>query len=475
MIKRSTGLPLFILGIFLILFFSRVFQEGVFFDGLIYACLANNLADGIGSFWFPLYSEMSPTVFYEHPTLAYGLESIFMEIFDGSLYTEKIYSFVMAVLMALFIGLIWRKLFQGKSLQQLYWLPIFLWIITPKIQWSYNNNMLENTMGMFTIASVYFLLVSINKIGWQKFLLIFLSAILLLLSFLSKGFPGLFPLGLFFLYWIFFNQNYSLNYFLKDFLLLFGLTFLVFFLLFYFNANSWKSITSYLDIQFIESVAGRSRVGSRLNIMKNLFNELIPFLILILIFFLSYRKRMLTLVKNQKQENKYALFFLTLGLCGSVPLMISPKLSSFYLVVALPYFAISVAFFLSNTVNELVENLRSSKIGTAITKSFAVISIVVAISLTIINYGTVGRDNDLISDLEKISTVVDDHSLISVHADYYQDWTVMSYFQRYHQISFDVSGNLQSYHLVAKGSPVPENYEILQLNLVQFDLLVSVN
>jgi len=330
-------------------------------------------------------------------------------------------------------------------------------------------------MGMFTIASVYFLLVSINKIGWQKFLLIFLSAILLLLSFLSKGFPGLFPLGLFFLYWIFFNQNYSLNYFLKDFLLLFGLTFLVFFLLFYFNANSWKSITSYLDIQFIESVAGRSRVGSRLNIMKNLFNELIPFLILILIFFLSYRKRMLTLVKNQKQENKYALFFLTLGLCGSVPLMISPKLSSFYLVVALPYFAISVAFFLSNTVNELVENLRSSKIGTAITKSFAVISIVVAISLTIINYGTVGRDNDLISDLEKISTVVDDHSLISVHADYYQDWTVMSYFQRYHQISFDVSGNLQSYHLVAKGSPVPENYEILQLNLVQFDLLVSVN
>lgn len=474
MIKRRTGLPLFVLGIFLILFFSRVFQEGVFFDGLIYSCLANNLSEGIGTFWFPQYSEHFSTIFHEHPPLAFGFEAIFMDIFNGSLYTEKIYSFLMALLTALFIVLIWRKLFQGKALQNLYWLPVFLWVITPKNQWSFMNNMLENTMGMFSIASVYFLLVSIHKIGFQKFGLILFSAILLLLSFLSKGFPGLFPLGLFFFYWIFFRENYSFKKFLKDSTLLFGFTALVFFLLFYFNPTAWKSISAYLDIQFIESVAGRDRVGDRLGIMKNLFNELIPFFVLILIFFLSYRKRMIALVKSQKLENKFALFFLAIGLSASVPLMISPKLSSFYLVVALPYFAICLAFFLSTTIHELVDKLSYKKIGTAITKSFAVISISAAIALTIINYGTVGRDKDLISDLKKISKLVEDNSLISVQADYYDDWTTMSYFQRYHQISFDTTGKLQKYHLIAKGASVPENYALIELDLVQFDLLFLI-
>ena len=61
-------------------------------DGLYYATIAKNLANGLGSFWQLYFTELDG-VFYGHPPLAMGLQSILFSIFGDSIYIERAYSF----------------------------------------------------------------------------------------------------------------------------------------------------------------------------------------------------------------------------------------------------------------------------------------------------------------------------------------------------------------------------------------------
>ena len=81
------------------------------------------------------------------------------------------------------------------------WLPLILWVLTPLVYWGYVNNILEDTMGVFCLASVVFLLTAWRnkKNQWFNYLLAGLS---LSAALLSKGPVGLFPLAIPVLYWI---------------------------------------------------------------------------------------------------------------------------------------------------------------------------------------------------------------------------------------------------------------------------------
>jgi 4-amino-4-deoxy-L-arabinose transferase-like glycosyltransferase len=61
-----------------------LYQDGMFMDGVQYAAVARNLAKGIGSFWFPVFSDnyvAGLNSFHEHPPLVYYLQSFFFKIF----------------------------------------------------------------------------------------------------------------------------------------------------------------------------------------------------------------------------------------------------------------------------------------------------------------------------------------------------------------------------------------------------------
>ena len=49
-------------------------QEGMFMDGQIYAAVAQNLADGLGSFWAPVYQPSSPVPYSEQLPMFTGME-----------------------------------------------------------------------------------------------------------------------------------------------------------------------------------------------------------------------------------------------------------------------------------------------------------------------------------------------------------------------------------------------------------------
>lgn len=454
-------------GVFIILFFAKVFQHGLFFDGTIYASIARNIAIGKGSVWAPMFSETIYASFYEHPPFVFGLEAVFMKFFDNAFYSEKLFSFFMSVLVISLIALIWRQLNTTKADKNLIWLPLLFWIITPKNSWTFTNNLLEMVMTVFSLAACYFLLKSRVHVNLRKLLHLLIAAFLIVLTFLSKGFPGLFPLGFFALYYLVFHSDYSIKRAGTDSFLLLLFTGLLFAGFFFWNPAAYQNISNYINTQVLSSLNGQSRVGSRWVIPQNLRNELLPILIIITVLFVLFRKQMWTILKESQPTTKWFVFFLSIGLSASIPLMVSPKLSSFYLVPSLPYFAIGFAFLIRPFVAILIEKMNA--IARRIVLALGVIAVVIGISMTIFNAGTIGRDHDLFADMEVITAVVGKEATLSLDAYFSDDWTTIAYFQRYHQISFDRIG-LRDFILLRKGVLPPNDYAKLDLPTKMFDL-----
>ena len=55
---RSNNTPfwLLLIGLFLILVSKSLLTEGMFFDGVTYASISRNMAEGQGTFWNPHYT-----------------------------------------------------------------------------------------------------------------------------------------------------------------------------------------------------------------------------------------------------------------------------------------------------------------------------------------------------------------------------------------------------------------------------------
>lgn len=472
--NKNNGLLLLTIGLFIILFFTKVFQHGLFFDGLIYSALSNNLANGTASFWAPQFSQTILNSFFEHPPLLFGLEASFMSLFNGAFYAEKLFSFVMACAVVVLIALVWRRMVKTNQLKSLFWLPVLCWIITPKNSWTFTNNLLENVLTVLTLWSIYLLIIALKKEGIRRILVIVFSGVIIGFAVLTKGPPALFPLGFFFLYFMVFHKEYRVGLMLRDSIVLCVSLVLFFTLLFALNKAALDAFTQYLNIQVFDSIAGKGRVGSRLVLMKNLFFELLPLLLILLIFLGVYWKKR----KHLFSDFAYfrALIFLCfIGLSASVPLMISPKLSSFYLVPALPYFALAFAIILAPYLLHITAKLEVNKVWSRVIQLFGVCAIVAGLALTTVNSNTVGRDHDIIHDLALIKTKVAPHSVISISQVYNDDWTTIAYLQRYNQISVDFTDDQHVYFLSEKDSPPMENYDLVNLDLKKYSLFQRTN
>lgn len=194
-IAKTLPFYLIVVGYFLIRISPDFLSHGLFMDGLYYSTVAKNLSEGIGTFWNPYFTVTCLPEFHEHPPLAMAMESIFFDILGNGRHTEKIYSFLTYVIIALIILKIWRLSGYKNG-----WIPLFLWFITPVVSWACPNNLLENTLTIFTTLSFLFFLESRKS---RKYLFLFLAGFMLTLGFLTKGFVALFPWSLPFIFWIF--------------------------------------------------------------------------------------------------------------------------------------------------------------------------------------------------------------------------------------------------------------------------------
>jgi len=277
----SQTLPfyLFTVGVYLLIVYQDILSNGMFLDGLIYSTVSKNISDGLGTFWNPHFTATCLADFHEHPPLAFGIQSIFYTLLGGSRFVDRLYSVLTVLIVGFIIHKIWRSLGYKYS-----WLPLFIWLLTPTIFWSSYNNLLENTLSVFTSLSVLFYLISQEN---KRYLFIILSGSVLSLGFLTKGFVAFFPWTFPFVWWIFL-RNKSFVKMIADSMgiLIFTLVPLLLLLVF---PVARVSLIKYIDNQVLNSIQNVVTVNSRFDIVKRLFSEMAPAAGICIILFLWAR------------------------------------------------------------------------------------------------------------------------------------------------------------------------------------------
>lgn len=422
-------------GIFLVLTLPNLVGNGMFMDGLLYSAIANNLADGYGSFWSPHLSETVFPVFHEHPPLALGLESIYHSIFGSGIWVERLYAVTTYAFSGWLMALIWKHLTGSFKFG---WFPILLWIIIPNVLWSVANNMLENTMTIFVLASVYFYLKSISK---PYFLIV--SGLCIALAFLSKGVFGLYIWVLPGLYWLFTKHTSFIGAATRT-LLVVGSTIAPLLIAVLVSDSAYDNLSFYLENQVKGSVQNVSTVDTRFQILIDFVSHSAIVLgVALLIYGLTYKQKF-------KQNNSISWVLFALVLCGILPIMISLKQREFYILTVYPLFTIGLSLLLLPRIKSLFDYIKNNPNLSTTLKGLNTLAFGTVIALFImLPKGKPTRDHELIEVVEKTMQFAPTEKTISICTPMYSNWYLHGYFARLGQLSLDIH-NEHPYSLLNK-------------------------
>ena len=445
-------------------------QDGMFMDALLYTSVSHNLSQGIGTFWFPQFSYHNVAAmasFHEQPPLVFGIQSLFFSVFGSSMYVERFYTLVTLIVTAILIVLLWKEIFRENEIVKKYgWLPVLLWITIPVCFWSYSNNIHENTMGIFTFLSVYFVLRAYSR-GKNTLLLIILAGISVFLATFSKGIPGLFPVTVPFLYWLFIRKHGFLKAVFHSAIIVF-IPAIIYGILILFPEPRES-----LSLHFIERALQRINevptVDYRAYILVRLLMELAGQIVFVLIFLFIFRFRK-SETKGNVQWN-YALFFISAGIAGSLPLMLTMVQKGFYFVPSLPFFAIGLSIIAIPALSELIERINVRKTYYSILLISGIVLMTLALSLTVFNAGKASRDREMIHDVHLIGKVVPAKSIVSIPYEIWNEWSLQCYLIRHYNISMDMNSDMEFY-LIDKSMPFKKDsiYGKLDIGLEKYDL-----
>jgi hypothetical protein len=429
---------LIVLALFLGIISPAMFSDGMFLDGVTYAAISKNLAHGLGSFWDLHYTKTLYPHFHEHPPLAMGLQSLLFRGFGDSLLIERFYSLATFMITGLILAVTWVRV-ADKATSSLAWLPLLFWVTIPLVTWAAPNNILENTLMIFTGLSVFFILESQVR---NRFLFLSLAGIMLFLGFLTKGFVALFPLTLPAWIWIFRTGGTLKRSFLDTSVLTAALV-IPFLLMFLVMPESRDSLITYLNIQVLGSLREVRNVDTRLFILGRLILELLPGTVLVLIMVLSTRKQ-----RNVQLLQRWFYLFVALGLSGVLPIMISLKQRGFYILAAFPYFALALALLTAPRVKILLDKMDVRTRGFGLFRFTGILLLAVSLTLITLQYNRVGRDRELIGDITLLKEVIPEGATIAVPSELCENWSLHAYLQRYATISLDCHRPFNSSYLL---------------------------
>ena len=412
-----------------------LFEDGMFIDGIQYAAVARNLARGVGSFWNPVLAENSVAglnTFHEHPPLVFFIQSLFFKVFGlNNIYPERLFCLFTFLFSALFMALIWRKVFEGQSTRQLWWLPILLWIIMPIVFWAYTNDIQENMMGVFTTAAVYWLLIAVRRAKPLRSVPFYLGCTCVLFAVLSKGIPGLFPLTFFFVYWLSVRKidfGATLIYSIAA-MLLMGVSLFLILL----SPTACTALHTWFFDRMLHRISADPVAQSHFYILEGLFTEQLPALIVMALALLAFR---LKRIKNDMKKD-YALLFLLLGFTASLPLMLTLVQRNFYFIPALPFFAISWSMLFANGLDVVIDRLNDQPRWKNAITMLALVALLSGIGATILQAGKAKRDKEMLQDVYAIGKIVPENAFVSVTPDImWRNWSFRCYMMRYNSISF---------------------------------------
>lgn len=447
--------------LFLAIFGFSIFSDGMFFDGIFYAAVSNNYAHHIGTFWAMQYSPTLLPPFNDQPPLALFLQAMFFKMLGDSIYVERFYCFLFALLNIYIIKKLW-SLISNKT-GDFFWLPILIWIIIPLTGWTFQNNLIEVTMSAFDLLAIYFIIKGCKTNSFFQFVL---GGIFICCAGLSKGIQGLFPIISPLLYWCAYRETRFTKAIMQFLSVLFIPVLFIAFLFIY--PVSHHSLQLYLD----DRIAGtfnhvQDTTSTHFFLLYKLLLQLSIPVSLIVITWLFVRKN--TIEKNPVDKTIY--FFLLVGLSASLPLMVTLEQREFYLTTSLPYYALAIGLISIPIITIALKMLSSINLHHKLINNVLMSLILILIITIALTSSKPKREGDLIADISIIHKVIPEYTSISIPSEMNSNWTYHAYFMRYCKLSLD-DKNKQKYFLSAidTNSPLDSCYQNLNLPLKKFKL-----
>jgi hypothetical protein len=327
--------------------------------------------------------------------------------------------------------------------------------------------MLENTLVIFLTLSVLFYICS-QKSG--RILFLFLSGLMISLGFLTKGFVAFTPLAFPFFVWLFSGRKKFFSMVLDTAIIFLSMVLPL--LLLYFFTGAHEFFPKYIEMSGSKILTGVT-ANSRFYIIYRLAMELIPPFLIMLALSLYYWK-------NKSSYNKTdfnlspALVFLSLGLAGVLPIMVTMDQSSYFLLTSFPFFAVSFGLFVSPVIESMLGKIDLNSNGYRLFKLFGVIALSAGIILSFWFAGDFNRDQNKLKDMRVILTRLEEGSTINILPEMNEEWSLHAYYGRYKDISLDADLNNRHEYLLIRNSlysdTINRGFEKIDLNTIEFDL-----
>lgn len=438
-----------------------LFTAGMFMDGQIYATVSHNLALGKGSFWDPTFSSTYMTSYHEQPPLLFGIESLFFRVLGDSMYVERIYSLVTALLAAWGIMRIWKLLHpRDVATHAISSWPVLLWLVMPVVFWAYPSHVEEGTMVVFTLLGTELQLRALIRHGsWINFVL---AGAALLAAGMCKGLQGMFPLVLAPLLLII-TKEISWKRAIGGALITTVTAAGILAMLLIMPAARESFAKYYHDrIEATFQLSSTATTGNRLYLLGELGMNLLP----------ALGMAALVLLRKKIVSVRRAIFFAALGFCGTLPLLVTHEQRGFYLVTALPFFAIAIGLLSGNALAQRLAHFRMHRwlrYGSLVLLTGVLVT-------TVCLAGKPRRDADMLHDVDLIGKTVGHDAVVSVPADVYKTWGLQAYFARFYNIALTPEPG-RAYVLIdakAAKDSVPEGYALVPLPTHSYRLYAPI-
>ncbi len=433
---------LLIAGALACLTIPRMTQPGMFLDGVTYAVLSRNLAEGLGSFWFPFYTATVYPQFHEQPPLGFALQGAAFALFGDHLAVERVYSVAMGALTLVLTILVWRHTMRDSRFD---WLPVIFWLLPSTVTWAIVNNMLETTQAALTTMAVLAFVRSIASAGsgraWSA-----LAGVCVLAAVLTKGPVGLFPLAAPVLAALILPAHRSAA--IRSGVTM-GVTIAVGTALILSSAAARGSLGAYWDQQVVASiVAGKGGGGSRpLGLARHLGGGVIMrMLALLTVVWIIARFR--ASPRAPGKVNPWTWFFLALAFCGSVPVIVSSKIAGHYLVPSIPLFALGFAGLTASLFGmPAPQGPPGGRVLSRVAGVVGALLLLAAAALPILGATLERRDADWMVEYRSLAPFIQRGTTIRTCAAAGTEWGLHAYMQRFYEVSLDNQPNERRYFL----------------------------
>ena len=442
---------LFVAGLFGLFACNNLLTRGMFMDGLIYTSVASNMAEGVGSFWHPVYTATQFPDFYEHPPLMMWMLSLWFRLFGTGMMAAKAYSVAVLLLTAALMVGVWKQLGFKTSLG---WLPLLMLTLIPDVALAAHNNYLEGTMTLFVLASVWLVLRG-EGVGWHL-----LAGLMLAAAFLTKGPTGLFPLALPALLWLFGEPRGFGQAAVGTLAMAAGLA-APMALLWLGVPDAQEFLRKYFENQVIGGM--QVQVNSRTFIVSALFSRTAVVLLIgaAAVLFGILRKSA-PWRPTRDSWRRFGLMF-ALALCGTLPMMVSTKQRAFYLLTVFPFVALAVAALLEPLARHMEKQLQRPAMTVA-----TVAVLLAAVIANALHYGKPGRDKAMLTDMDLIAPALQEGETVTITPDLASNNSLHGYWYFYHHVTLDA--NAQHRHLLTTEDNMDSTYRKFPLPTEQYHL-----